>query len=259
MANKEMNNNNIPLRENLINTAVKFLQNPKISGSPSEQKQEFLIRKGLTNDEVKRAFELASIEKVETSFIKNQNEFTAIAIPPQPQIHPYYQVQTLQPTLFYKIKEFFNATALIGATVYCVYWLYKKFIAPFLFGFKKPKTVEDSVTKLDETIQNSMKEVKDSILKVDGDVNRLTQRHSMEPTIPHLVQELKQDLASLKALLLSRKQFPNAPASIPSWQLQPSSSNPNKSNDSEDDTGSGSSTNNSDSSLEMIREDPSKE
>lgn len=49
-----------------------------------------------------------------------------------------------------------------------------------------------------------MKEVKDSILKVEGEVQKLTQHQALDPTIPQLVQELKHDLSSLKALLLSR-------------------------------------------------------
>lgn len=49
-----------------------------------------------------------------------------------------------------------------------------------------------------------MKEVKQSISKVEDDVQKLTQNQSIDPMIPQLVQELKQDLASLKSLLLSR-------------------------------------------------------
>lgn len=49
-----------------------------------------------------------------------------------------------------------------------------------------------------------MREVKDSISKMEGEVQKLTQHQTLDPTIPQLVQELKQDLSSLKALLLSR-------------------------------------------------------
>lgn len=79
----------------------------------------------------------------------------------------------------------------------------QKFIESFLFGRRK-KSVEDRVTELDKTVQSSMKEVKDSILKVEGEVQKLTQHQALDPTIPQLVQELKHDLSSLKALLLSR-------------------------------------------------------
>ncbi|KAK2576128.1 hypothetical protein KPH14_007459 [Odynerus spinipes] len=250
--------NNSPLRENLVKTAVQFLQNPKVARSPLNQKQEFLKRKGLTDEEIKRACELAGVNNVnEQSRFGNQNEYTAIPVPERPH-YPYLQMQAYQPTLLQKIKEFFNATAFIGATAYCVYWFYKKFIEPFLFGRKKQASITDSVTELDKTIQNSMKEMKDSISKVEVNVKKLTHNQSLDPSIPQLVQELKQELSSLKALLLSRKQFPSAPASIPSWQLDTSTVQ-EKATEREDDAGSGSSTNNSDSSLEMIREDPPKD
>ncbi|XP_033219894.1 peroxisomal membrane protein PEX14 [Belonocnema kinseyi] len=248
-------NNSVPLREQLITTAVKFLLNPKVVTSPVKQKQDFLRRKGLTEEEIQRACDLANVSIKS----QNQNEFTTVTIPPSVQPYPYFQQHSMQSTLFYRIKEFFNVAALIGATVYCVYWFYKKFIAPFLFGSKRRDLPKDPVVELDQTIQRSMKEVKDSLSKMEDDVQKLTKSQSVDPTIPQLVQELKQDLASLKSLLLSKKQFPSAPPSIPSWQLDTSNQNQEKSTEREDDAGSGSSTNNSDSSLEMIREDPPKE
>lgn len=59
-------------------------------------------------------------------------------------------------------------------------------------------------------------------------------------------------------LFLNRKQFPSAPASIPSWQLGTTTVQ-EKATEREDDAGSGSSTNNSDSSLEIVRDDPPKD
>ncbi|KYQ57119.1 Peroxisomal membrane protein PEX14 [Trachymyrmex zeteki] len=263
MTDQDTNNNILPLRENLVKTAVQFLQNPKVSSSPLTQKQEFLKRKGLTDEEIKTAFKLASVDIADMNIadrntLQNQNPYTAVQIP-SGSIYPYRQMNVYQPTFLWKIKEFFNATALIGVTLYCAYWFYKKFIEPFLFGRKKKSCIGDKVTELDKTVQNSMKEVKDSILKVEGEVQKLTQHQALDPTIPQLVQELKHDLSSLKALLLSRKQFPTAPASIPPWQLSATNVSQEKVTEREDDAGSGSSTNNSDSSLEMIREDPSKE
>ncbi|KAG5324082.1 PEX14 protein, partial [Pseudoatta argentina] len=260
MTDQDTNNNILPLRENLVKTAVQFLQNPKVLSSPLSQKEEFLKRKGLTDEEIKTAFKLTSIDNIaDRNALQNQNPYTSVQIPSE-SIHPYHQINVYQPTFLSKIKEFFNATALIGVTVYCAYWFHKKFIEPFLFGRKKKRCcIEDKVTELDETIQNSMKEVKDSILKVESEVQKLTRHQALDPTIPQLVQELKHDLSSLKALLLSRKQFPTAPASIPPWQLGATNVSPEKATEREDDAGSGSSTNNSDSSLEMIREDPPKE
>ncbi|XP_043271386.1 peroxisomal membrane protein PEX14 [Venturia canescens] len=260
MAEHEVKDNNLLDREKLVDTAVKFLKNPKVSNSPLKTKQEFLRRKGLTEEEITRACELAgSFVKNDHNLLSLPNEHTSIPMP-QSQIYPYYHQQVFQPTLFTKIKDAFNVAALVGTTIYCVYWFYKRFIEPFFFERKKKDTIQDSVTELDKTIQNTMKEMKQSITQIEASVKQVSQRQSADSCIPILVQELKQDLASLKGLLLARKQFPSAPQSIPAWQLDTSSqSHQGKSTEREDDAGSGSSTNNSDSSLEMIREDRPKE
>lgn len=109
-----------------MKTAVQFLQNPKVSSSPLMQKQEFLKRKGLTDEEIKTAFKLATVDNVaDRNALQSQNPYTAVQIPGS--IHPYRQMNIYQPTFLQKVKEFFNATALIGMTVYCAYWFYKVF------------------------------------------------------------------------------------------------------------------------------------
>lgn len=107
-----------------MKTAVEFLQNPKVQTSPIGRKQEFLQRKGLTEEEIKRAFKLASIDiTIDQNAVLNSSDYTVVPIPPY-QMHRF-QTYPYQITLFQRIKEFFNATALIGATIYCVYWIYK--------------------------------------------------------------------------------------------------------------------------------------
>lgn len=108
-----------------VKTAVQFLQNPKVSSSPVIQKQEFLKRKGLTNEEIKTAFKLASVSIADCNAVQDQNPYTAVQIPGS--IHLHRQMNVYQPTFLQKVKEFFNATALIGVTVYCAYWFYKVF------------------------------------------------------------------------------------------------------------------------------------
>lgn len=109
-----------------VKTAVQFLQNPKVLLSPSSQKQQFLRRKGLTDEEIKTAFKLAAVDNTtERDLVfHNQNPYTTVQIP-QGSAYPYYQTTVYQPTILQKVKEFFNVTALVGATAYCVYLLYK--------------------------------------------------------------------------------------------------------------------------------------
>lgn len=104
---------------------MEFLQNPKVQNSPIGRKQEFLQRKGLTEEEIKRAFKLASIDITIDQNVNNSKDYTVIPIP-QGYMYPcFQQIYPCQITIFQRIKEFFNATALIGVTIYCVYWFYK--------------------------------------------------------------------------------------------------------------------------------------
>lgn len=116
-----ISNSNLLLK---VKAAVQFFQHPKVSRTPFSKKQEFLKRKGLTEEEIKRACELVGIDINEQRKFDNQNDYTAISIPDRPP-YPHFQMLSSQSTLLQKIKEFFNVTAVIGATLYCVYWFYK--------------------------------------------------------------------------------------------------------------------------------------
>lgn len=68
---------------------------------------------------------------------------------------------------------------------------------------------------------------------------------------------LVSDCILMVANVYNSRRFPTAPPSIPAWQLDTTNETQEKATEREDDAGSGS--NNSDSSLEMIREEPAKE
>lgn len=80
--------------------------------------------------EIQRACDLANLSQKST----NQNEYAAVTIQQPPgQLYPYYHHHSFQPNLFFKVKEFFNLAALIGATTYCVYWFYKVKMYKFFY------------------------------------------------------------------------------------------------------------------------------
>lgn len=101
-----------------------------MSSSPSKKKYIFLKNKGLTDEEIKKSFELATVALP----IDNKNEFTSISIPSYNNNNNYVSSNYLtQPKWIYIIKEVFNVTAFIGTTFYCIYWCYKVI---FFFNFK---------------------------------------------------------------------------------------------------------------------------
>lgn len=49
------------MREDQVQNAVKFLQHPKVSGSPVVYRRSFLEKKGLTKEEIDEAFRRAPV------------------------------------------------------------------------------------------------------------------------------------------------------------------------------------------------------
>lgn len=253
-------------REDLIGTAIKFLQNPNVQKSSLASQQAFLKRKGLTDEEVHIACERARAIGSPSHNGQLQTVLQHTAAPVAP---PSYMLPP--PSHWSRFRDVVNTIAVIGGITYGLYLLYKKFVEPFLFGIKeKQKTIEDLISELNEGIR-----------KVHTDLERISDQQQQQPeqssSASKQIQELKAEIATVKGLLLSRHQFPAAatsnplvPPSIPAWQL---SSSPQVTDGDEGEqgqkgdgdievctSGSGSSENEvvtntgSDSSLEMIRE-----
>lgn len=252
-----------PVREDLIKTAVTFLTNPNVQRSPSSQKEAFLKKKGLTADEIRIAFERSSTETA-TLPIASQGHF----------VNPVYQQQVAPLSLFQKIRDVLNTVALFAGVSYAIYLFYKRFIAPFLFGKpKKPKSVESSISELNEVVTKSITELKTDVQQIHGDLEKVYIAQNDQQSCVRQISELKSEIATVKGILLSRHQFPSvslSSTSIPAWQLTGSSHKDDKELENEDadvEHHSGSSeaeivpnpnsnggSQGSDSSLEMIKE-----
>ncbi|CAH0555829.1 unnamed protein product [Brassicogethes aeneus] len=254
-----VNKINDNIREDMVQTAVKFLENPNVVNTPLAQKQKFLQRKGLNDPEIKLACERSgAYERHEQ--MKMQN-------PPLPPINNNiisygYNQRHLQYSWFDKIREIFHNVAVFSIVAYVIHKFYEKYIAPFLFG-KKKKSIEDSIRDLDKDLKKSVKELSDNLESVKIEVDRINQ--STGSNTSRQLSDLKSDVATVKGLLLGRKQFPSVadnpvvPSSIPAWQMSSvPSDEPEQDVDQEVGSGSGSSEpehctkTTSESSLEII-------
>ncbi|KAK7871654.1 hypothetical protein R5R35_009024 [Gryllus longicercus] len=264
------------LRQDVINTAVNFLQNPTVQRSSLKHRQAFLKSKGLSDEEIRVACERATALLAEKQNFTPPGVLTNIPNAAVPIYTPQAQ------SSWSKFRDFANAIVLIGGVSYGIYLFYKKYIVPWLVGGKGQKpSLEQSISQLDLAIAASIQELRDSVNKVHADLKTLHERQTRSPSdgpaTIRQIEELKNEIASVKGLLLNRSQFappvtksPLTPPSIPAWQLSAAESakETEESQGGKGDadiediclSGSGSSetemvTNNgSDSSLEMIRE-----
>ncbi|XP_018321116.1 peroxisomal membrane protein PEX14 isoform X2 [Agrilus planipennis] len=255
---EETKNSTSIVRDEIVETAINFLKNPKVASTPLASKQNFLKRKGLTDQEIQIACEKSGAYELHESQITESPR-----VPSRSLISRSYD-QVQYKSFFERLKEVVQNAALLSAVIYAIYMFYKKFISPFLFG--KKKNVEERIDELNKTVINSVGEVKSDLTTVKIEIERLNQ--NTESGLQRELVDLKSEIATVKGLLLSRKQFPPVshspvvPPSIPAWQMSSVQGDPNDVNDNKSEdlmemgSGSGSEpehdTKKSDSSLEIM-------
>jgi len=201
------------LRDDLVTTAVKFLQNPRVTARPNSEKEKFLRGKGLNDAEIMAAFKSSGIASIQQD--NSLGHYSSLKVA---QVHEYSgSLVPASNSRWRIIRDTLNAVVLVAGAAYSLQYLFKKFIAPLLFGHqKKEKTLADSVSELNTKLTQLVSDVK----SLSDSVSVLHSKQTEKAD----VKLLKTEIASLKALMLSRRQFPATPSigptpTIPAWQL----------------------------------------
>lgn len=200
----------LPLRDDLVYTAVKFLQNPRVSSRPKSEKEVFLQKKGLTHAEIQAAFEAAGISTSQDA----AGHYSAMKLA---QVQGYMKPSPKSKWVI--VRDILNAVVLFAGAAYSLRYLYRRFIAPLLFR-KKEKSLGEKVDEMNRNLTILVTDLSTAIQNLSETVSALRARQTEKSEM----KELKSEVASLKALLLGRRQFPAPPVivsspSIPAWQL----------------------------------------
>uniref|UniRef100_G3MT84 Peroxisomal membrane protein PEX14 n=1 Tax=Amblyomma maculatum TaxID=34609 RepID=G3MT84_AMBMU len=215
-------------RENLIATAVSFLENPRVQGSPLSQKRAFLLKKGLTPEEIDAAIERARLWNVDTA----QPTALLPSPPPPPPPPPPYLLQP-EYSFWSQASHFSSSVVIIGVACYGAYYVYKRYVEPYLKGWDSPRAKPDRLSQVQEQISaltEAIQQLREAVSSLESAVaeDKLQRKPADAADTAKqdsAISELKSEVLSVKALLLSRSQFPSTPkvtppaASIPAWQL----------------------------------------
>ncbi|XP_076874611.1 LOW QUALITY PROTEIN: peroxisomal membrane protein PEX14 [Brachyhypopomus gauderio] len=219
-----------PPRETLIATAVKFLQNPKVRQSPLATRRAFLKKKGLSDEEVEMAIQ------------RSGSTQEALVLSPAPPTHTLQHLPPPGPygPPGYRWRDYGALAIIMAGMAFGFHHLYRKYIVPLIMGGREDKqhlqrmersmaemsgTLAQTVTQLQTTLasvqellvqqQKRIQEMSQELAssQASSTTNRMMESQS--------ISELKAEIASLKGLLLSRRQFPASPSlpKIPSWQI----------------------------------------
>lgn len=218
-----------------MSTAASFLLNARVRDKSEDEKRLFLIRKGLTPHEIDVAIDCATRRvAVPSRFPDSRSAGGSLHA-----LDQFHQQSCTSPQLFrheilYQYPGTFAMTrALVPSLIimsglfYGLYLLYQR-LQHLLFGHKQEKhpllLVQEGLQQLTdicETLNKNVRDIENNIvIRVRQEMESLSRPSAEERAA---LNDMKKELASVKALLLGRKQFPESPSlsqvSIPAWQM----------------------------------------
>uniref|UniRef100_H3DCI8 Peroxisomal membrane protein PEX14 n=1 Tax=Tetraodon nigroviridis TaxID=99883 RepID=H3DCI8_TETNG len=186
---------------------------------------------GLTDEEVQLAIQHSgSTEEV--------LPLTPVGLP-QP-VHAAQLVPVPHSPAGYRWRDYGALTIIMVGIAFGFHQLYKKYILPLIMGSREDKkhlqrmenniaamsgTLTQTVSQLQQTlvsIQELLVQQQQKIQELSRELSAAEAASSTSRILDNqTVGELKAEIASLKGLLLGRKQFPSTPSvpKIPSWQI----------------------------------------
>ncbi|KAG0222553.1 peroxisomal membrane protein pex14 [Actinomortierella wolfii] len=169
-------------REDILASAVRFLQDPKVQASPLGKKVAFLESKGLTSEEIEEAMARANGTSTATAATAAAAPVAQQALVPAQggvMMTPHGQQVMMAPPPLppkYDWKDMFIAAVVAGGFGYGVWQVAKKVLGPKL-QWPSQEDLELDKKKLDEQfdeIEKQLSEVKDSTSAVAKNVEEQT-------------------------------------------------------------------------------------
>jgi len=195
------------VRESVVSTAVKFLQNDKVAHSSEETKRNFLAKKGLTEEEIQTAF-----KQVETVGLKEPSAPAQPVLYQQQELLLQQRLLQQQSGFSSRVKDLLNVLLLIGGFSYGVRYLWKNYVQPWLFGITKPsKSPQETLMDTCNAILTSVDLLKKSVVSLESSLDRHSDKldeisQNMLETSPvdgSSMKDIKSEVQSVKGILLS--------------------------------------------------------
>ncbi|KAL7753523.1 peroxisomal membrane protein pex14 [Sorochytrium milnesiophthora] len=163
------------MREDLIASAVRFLQDPKVQDATLAKKIAFLESKGLTSDEIN-----AAVARTSGSSATTTTAVVAGGAPPVPPPSYHPQGQAVLPRAGWTWREYLIAVLAAGGAGFSAYTLAQKYL---------PSTSQ--LQHSEEAFQKLVDETKASIGAANTETAKLTEQSRAQ------LEELAQQLSAL--------------------------------------------------------------
>jgi len=147
------------VREDLINSAVSFLQDPSVAQAPVEKKIAFLQSKNLTQEEVDASLARVGEPPASAAASSAPANYAYRQAPPPPPTgygpYPGYWQQPPPPELPKRDwRDWFIMATVMGGVSYGIYFTAKRYIIPLIKPPTPPQLEQDKAT-IDESFEKS--------------------------------------------------------------------------------------------------------
>lgn len=192
------------IRKKLIYSAVNFLNNPRLQITSSDEKKMFLLKKGLTQDEIDLVFQLCITRPGTDAALKNElDQLTFLTA---------NSSLLTSSTFLGKLFNLAFCLTVIGTFAYGSYALYQTKIRPYFDKSLRRKDSHEEICDNINALNSQIIELNKNVAIVHEFVRTYCR------TRDDSMISLKNELSSIKSLLVNRSQFPSVPT-IPKWQL----------------------------------------
>jgi len=188
-------------------------------------KRKFLLKKGLNESEIREAFARV---KPQQEISQHQTAVHSLQAGGQQPV-----LAVTQSSFSTRVRDLLNLLLLIGGASYGIRYLWKTYIAPWLFGPAKPApNPQVAVVETCQAVLGGVQQLQQAITSLQTSIS--SQAEKLERAVENRqgrqestgeLGELKAEIQSVKGLLLSSRSFPqqppvSAPPSLPAWQLK---------------------------------------
>ena len=201
------------LRDTLVQTAANFLKNPKTIKSSAADKRSFLLKKGLTQEEIDQAFFISGFNQDE--FEGHLNENAAVDLRNGLNNLSYSNTNAVSRndrssnlSLLSMLSQFSFAISLLGGLAWGLYHMIRSYLVPL---FQTSRQLEKRMKKQDNTLHQmslTLEAINSQLAlnasEVTNDSFNMSKR---DEDLRSILEELK----SMKKLMLSKENFPPPP------------------------------------------------
>lgn len=208
------------MREDLITSAVSFLNDPQVANAPLAKRIEFLESKELTSEEIEEALKRAKENPSAGTSSSSSSSSTAVrSVPPVSSVAGYSQYAEPPPVPPRNWKDYFIMATVTAGIGYGIYEVARRYVMPLVMPPTPPALEADK-----EALEAEFSRVQTLLDQMQADTHELAESEKQrQERFDKLVNEVEDTVSKLKSsarqrdsdMALVKSQVDNIRESLP--------------------------------------------